>query len=185
MVARDGRAASTRVRRGRVRGGQDRGRPTGPRIGPAAPEHAGEILTVQRAAYVTEAQRYAAPGIPPLVETLAEVRADLARADGPEMVARAAWLGPRLVGSVRGRVGSAAMEVVRFSVAPDVQGLGVGRALLAAVEAAAPPSVVTFWLLTGARSPGNIGLYTAAGYRPTGTALDAAGVELMRMERAR
>ena len=59
---------------------------------------------MQLAAYVREAQRYAAPDIPPLRETLAQLRADLERADAPDLVARAAWLGPRLVGSVRGRI---------------------------------------------------------------------------------
>lgn len=151
------------------------------RIGVPRPEHAGEALTVQRAAYVTEAQRYSAPGIPPLVETLDELRADLAARD---VVARAAWLGPRLVGSVRGRVAGDELEVARLTVAPDLQGLGIGRALLTAVHAAAPPAVRRFWLVTGARSAENLRLYAAAGYRPTGEVLDAAGVGLVRLERA-
>lgn len=136
---------------------------------------------MQRAAYVTEAQRYSAPGIPPLVETLEELRADLT---APGVVPRAAWLGTRLVGSVRGRVAGARMEVARLTVAPDVQGLGVGRALLAAVHAAAPPVVTRFWLVTGARSEANLRLYAAAGYRATGTVVDPARVELVRLERA-
>lgn len=155
------------------------------RVDRPGPEHAGEVLTVQRAAYVTEAQRYRAPDIPPLLETLQELRADLARADGPGLVARAAWLGPRLVGSVRGRVEGSRMEVVRFTVAPDVQGAGIGRALLAAVHAAAPPPVTTCWLVTGARSDDNRRFYAAAGYRAVGAVTDAAGVGLVRMERVR
>jgi GNAT superfamily N-acetyltransferase len=149
-------------------------------IGVPGPEHAGEVLTVQRAAYVTEAQRYRAPDIPPLVETLEELRADLA---APGVVARAAWLGPRLVGSVRGRVDGAAMEVARLTVAPDLQGRGLGRALLEAVHAAAPAGVGVFWLVTGARSGDNLRLYAAAGYRPAGRVVDPAGVELVRLER--
>jgi GNAT superfamily N-acetyltransferase len=74
------------------------------------------------------------------------------------------------------------MEVLRFSVAPDMQGRGVGRALLNAVHAAAPPTVRVFWLVTGARSPENLHLYTSAGYRVVGTVTDAAGVGLVRME---
>lgn len=151
-------------------------------MGRPGPEHAGEVLTVQRAAYVTEAQRYDTAHIPPLIESLAELRADLA-ADSPLLVARAVWLGPRLVGSVRGRVAGAEMEVARLTVAPDLQGRGLGRALLDAVHAAAPPQVRTCWLMTGARSDDNIGVYRAAGYRPTGAAVDAAGVGLIRMER--
>lgn len=154
-------------------------------IGRPGPQHAGEVLTVQRAAYVTEAQRYDAPSIPPLLEPLAAIRADLARADDPQLVARAAWLGERLVGSVRGRIDGAAMEVVRFAVAPDVQGQGIGRALLAAVHAAAPPAVQRCWLVTGARSDDNLRFYAAAGYQATGTTLDEAGVRLTRMERPR
>jgi len=155
------------------------------RIGRPGPDQAGEVLTVQRAAYVTEAQRYDAPSIPPLRESLAAIRDDLARADGPELVARAAWLGERLVGSVRGRIDGPAMEVVRFAVAPDVQGTGIGRALLAAVHEAAPPSVTCCWLVTGARSDDNLRFYSAAGYRVSGSTVDGAGVGLVRMERPR
>lgn len=153
------------------------------RVARPDPEHAGEVLTVQRAAYVTEAQRYAAPDIPPLRETLEELRTDLARADGPGLVARAAWLGPRLVGSVRGRIGGTAMEVARLTVAPDLQGAGIGRALLAALHAAVPAPVTTCWLVTGARSADNLRFYAAAGYVVVGAVTDAAGVGLVRMER--
>lgn len=151
------------------------------RLARPGPEHAGELLTVQRAAYVTEAQRYDAPHIPPLVETLDEVRADLAG----DVPAVAAWLGPRLVGSVRGRVDGGGMEIARLTVAPDQQGHGLGRALLAAVHAAAPASVQRFWLVTGERSDDHRRLYAAAGYVDTGSVVDAAGVGLVRMERGR
>jgi GNAT superfamily N-acetyltransferase len=97
------------------------------RLDTLAPAHAGEALTVQRAAYVSEAQRYQAPDIPPLHETVDELRADLS--DGSGVIAIGAWLGHRLVGAVRGRVDGDRMEVARFVVAPDVQGRGVGRAL--------------------------------------------------------
>ncbi|MGO1240333.1 MAG: GNAT family N-acetyltransferase, partial [Cellulosimicrobium funkei] len=59
---------------------------------------AGELLTLRRAAFVTEAQLYQDPNIPPLTQTLHELREDLARED---VVTIGAWLGPRLVGSVR------------------------------------------------------------------------------------
>jgi GNAT superfamily N-acetyltransferase len=101
------------------------------------------------------------------------------------MLARGAWIGPRLVGSVRGRVDGERgdrMEVLRFSVAPDVQGRGVGRVLLSAMHAAAPQATRVFWLVTGAESPENVHLYTSAGYRIVGTVIDAAGVRLVRME---
>jgi ribosomal protein S18 acetylase RimI-like enzyme len=150
-------------------------------IGPLTPEHAGEALTVQRAAFVTEAQRNNAPTIPPLTETVAEMRADLtsgARAFG-------AWLGTRLVGSVRGHVDGDRMQIVRFAVAPDLQGKGIGRALLDAVETAAPRGVRTFWLVTGASSEANVRLYQRAGYVTMGHRKDAVGVALVMLEKTR
>lgn len=150
----------------------------GVRIAPLRPVHAGEALTVQRAAYVTEAQRYSAPDIPPLTETVAELRADLAGG----VLAVGAWLGPRLVGAVRGRVAGDRMEVARFVVAPDLQGRGAGRALLGALHAAAPPEVAVLWLVTGARSVENLRFYARAGYTVAGRTTDPAGVGMLRLE---
>ncbi|MCW3841272.1 GNAT family N-acetyltransferase, partial [Micromonospora yasonensis] len=91
-------------------------------IAPAGVADAGEILTVQRAAYLVEAQRYRDLFLPPLTETLDEVRAALA---GPAVVL-AARLGPRLVGSIRARIDGDTAHVGRLSVAPDQQGRGIG-----------------------------------------------------------
>ncbi|MCA1655817.1 MAG: GNAT family N-acetyltransferase [Pseudonocardiaceae bacterium] len=157
------------------------GRPVTVHIGPLGPEHAGEALTVQRAAYVTEAQRYDAPHIPPLIETVAELRADLSAG----MLAFGAWLGHRLAGCVRGRVDGDRMEVARFVVAPDLQGRGIGRRLLAAVESAAPARVGTFWLVTGATSEENLRLYRGAGYQVAAHTTDPVGVALVVLEKPR
>jgi putative acetyltransferase len=46
------------------------------------------------------------------------------------VLALGAWTGTRLAGSVRGRVDGDRMEVARFSVAPDLQGQGIGTALI-------------------------------------------------------
>jgi len=148
-------------------------------IGPLGPGHAGEALTVQRAAYVTEAQRYGAPDLPPLTEPLDALRADLA--SGRPAVG--AWLRTRLVGSVRGRPAGARMEVSRLAVAPDMWRQGIGARLLAAVEAAAPPGVRTLWLVTGAESDGSLALYRRAGYAVVGRDTDAAGVSLAVLEK--
>jgi ribosomal protein S18 acetylase RimI-like enzyme len=151
------------------------------RVGPVSPEDAGELFTVQRAAYVTEAQRYGTVTIPPMAETLAEVEKEIA---DPRVLVHAAWLGSRLVGSVRGRIAGSRMEIARFSVAPDLQGRGVGRALLTGMEAATPAEVETLWLHTGALSSENIRFYQRAGYRQTGASIDAVGVPIVRFEKA-
>jgi GNAT superfamily N-acetyltransferase len=126
-------------------------------IAPAGADDAGELLTLQRAAFVTEAQLYDDPRLPALVETLDQLRAAL----GLALTAR---MGPRLVGSVRARVADGVLHVGRLVVAPDQQGRGIGAALLAAVERAAGPEVHTAALFTGSRSAGNLRLYARAGY---------------------
>ncbi|BEP13828.1 GNAT family N-acetyltransferase [Acidothermaceae bacterium B102] len=131
-------------------------------ISPALPTDAGELLVVQRSAYVSEAQWYDAPRIPPLVETLDEVVAAIAA--GGVLVAR---LGSRLVGSVRWEVAGGLCHVNRLSVATDLQGHGLGSRLLTAAGDAADAPAYT--LFTGADSPHNIRLYERHGYVATHT----------------
>lgn len=150
-------------------------------VGPLRVEHAGEALTVQRAAYVTEARRYGTPELPPLTESLDALRADLESG----VLAFGAWLGARLAGSVRGRPGGDRMEISRLAVAPDLQRRGIGRRLLGTVEAASPPEVRTWWLVTGAKSDDTLALYRRAGYTVVGNATDTAGVTLARLEKTR
>jgi tRNA (guanine37-N1)-methyltransferase len=62
------------------------------------------------------------------------------------------------VGSVRGRrdpQDASMWQVGRLMVAPDLQGRGLGRALLAHAEAAAPADVTTYWINTGRGSERN------------------------------
>ncbi len=56
-------------------------------------------------------------------------------------------------------------ETGRLMVAPDLQGRGLGRELLALAEAGAPSTVETFWINTGAVSAANQRRYKRAGYR--------------------
>ena len=48
--------------------------------------------------------------------------------------------GGRLVGAVRGRREGEVWDIGRVMVAPDLQGRGIGRYLLTAIEEAAPPT---------------------------------------------
>ena len=132
------------------------------RIEPAGPADAGELLTLQRAAYVTEAQLYDDPHLPPLTQTLDELRADLLTWPTLKAV-----LGTRLVGTARARAEGDVLRVGRLSVAPDLQGRGIGSALLAAVERLAGPEVRTAALFTGRRSAANVRLYERCGYAVT------------------
>ncbi|WP_219502525.1 GNAT family N-acetyltransferase [Nonomuraea ceibae] len=127
----------------------------------AAGADAGEILTLQRAAYVSEAQLYGDPYIPPLVESVEQVR----KAIEAGVVLKAVESG-RVVGSVRGTLAGATCLVGRLVVAPDRQGRGLGTALLAALHERVPEAEA-FDLFTGHLSESNLRLYRRLGYRET------------------
>jgi predicted N-acetyltransferase YhbS len=127
----------------------------------AEPEEAGEILTVQRAAYVSEAQLYGDPFLPPLVESVDQIRRAVETAT--VLVARD---GGRIVGAIRGRLSGTTCMVGRLVVAPDAQGRGVGGTLLKALHDEMV-SALAFDLFTGHLSEGNLRLYRRHGYRET------------------
>ncbi|MDQ0644276.1 GNAT family N-acetyltransferase [Microbacterium murale] len=123
-----------------------------------SPADAGEVLTIQRAAFVSEAQIYGTADMPPLTQTLDEVRAELAQANG--WVAR---VDGRLVGAIHVRETDDMLLIGRIAIAPDMQGTGIGRALLQAAEedSKAPKAE----LFTGSLSEANVRLYESCGYR--------------------
>jgi len=130
------------------------------------PDDAGEVLTLQRAAYVTEAQAHGDLTMPPLTQTLDQLRAELA---DPAVTAWGIHENGRLVASVRVRlVEPNVAEVGRLVVAPDRQGHGLGSGLLHAAEARLPRRVSLVRLFTGEHSHANLRLYRRLGYRETG-----------------
>ncbi len=130
-------------------------------IRPVTVDDAGELLTLRRAAFVTEAQQYGDPHIPPLTQTLKELKADLV-ADG--VITLGAWWDHRLVGSIRVLVDGAKATLGRFAVAPDLQGKGIGTELLSAILPVLPDGIEEVWVFTGRDSLQNIALYNKAGY---------------------
>ncbi len=128
-------------------------------IEPAAATDAGEILTVQRAAYLSEAQLYGDCFLDPLTEPLSGIAAAIET--GAVLVAR---LGSRLVGAVRGQIRAGTCHIGRLVVAPDLQGRGIGSRLLAAIEDSQRDRVGEFALFTGVKSEQNLTLYRRFGY---------------------
>lgn len=118
-----------------------------------------EILELQRLAYRSEAVLYDDWSIPPLVETLEEVRGCFAEATFLK-----ACLADRIIGSVRVSAATGGCAIGRLIVHPDFQGRGVGTQLLLAVEAEFP-AAKRFELFTGSKSERNIRLYERLGYR--------------------
>lgn len=120
------------------------------------PADAGEVLTLQRAAYVSEARLYGDPELPPLVQSLAELAREL---EGPALGLR---LGTRLVAAVRWSVAGDVARIGRLVVAPDLQGRGLGTSLLREAEEAS--GARRFELFTGHLSEANLRLYRREGY---------------------
>ena len=130
-------------------------------IRPVADADAGELLTLRRAAFVTEAQLIGDPNIPPLTQTLDELRADLAR---PDVVTLGAWAGPRLVASIRVLSEGSKATLGRFAVAPDLQGRGIGTRLLNEIVTHLPEGTQEVWIFTSRDSVHNIAMYQKRGY---------------------
>jgi GNAT superfamily N-acetyltransferase len=147
------------------------------RLGPLPSSALGELLTLQRAAYVTEAQLYDDVGLPALVQTLDELIEEAGRSR-----CLGAWSGPRLVGAVRGEERDAVLHIGRLVVAPDLQGRGIGSRLLTAIEAATDLAEAT--LFTGARSEANLRLYRRHGYAESRREQLHPGVELVHLTKS-
>lgn len=124
---------------------------------------AGEIMTLQRAAYVTEAQAHHDLNLPPLTQSVEELRDELTDPDGISLGVREQG---RLVGAVRLRRVGSIVELGRLTVVPDRQGEGIGSFLLSEAETAFP-TAQEIHLFTGENSTLNIRLYERNGYTET------------------
>ena len=113
---------------------------------------------LQRCCWVSEAISNNDFAIPPLRESLEQVRAWM-----PD-----AWVlreHGRLIGAVRASLDGDIWKVGRLMVAPDRQGEGLGGMLLRHAESQAPPGAAWHELFTGTASVGNLARYRHAGYR--------------------
>lgn len=126
---------------------------TGARI-----EDGEEILALQKLAYQSEAALYNDQSLPPLRQTVDELRHEIAA----QTVLKAVLDG-RIIGSVRASLSGDTCHIGRLMTHPDFQGRGIGRALMSNIEDHFPHAN-RFELFTGDRSEGNIRLYQKMGY---------------------
>ncbi|WP_067462691.1 GNAT family N-acetyltransferase [Actinomadura macra] len=148
-------------------------------IGRAGPEDAGELLTVQRAAYVTEAQLYGDPFLPPLVESLDQ----LGKALAGDAVVLKAMLDGRLVGAVRAQFSDHTCLIGRLVVVPDMQSRGIGADLMRALEREVVGRADACVLFTGHLSEPTLRLYRRLGYAETHRERIAAHLTLVHMRK--
>ncbi|WP_242887255.1 GNAT family N-acetyltransferase [Actinomadura litoris] len=140
---------------------------------------AGALLTVQRAAYVSEAQLYGDPFLPPLVESLDQLGKLLAG----EAVVLKATLDGRLAGAVRAQFSDRTCLVGRLVVVPDLQGRGIGGDLMRALEHEVAGRADACVLFTGHLSEPALRLYRGLGYTETHRERVAAHLTLVHMRK--
>lgn len=117
-----------------------------------------EILSLQKVCYRSEARLVNDYTIPPLMQDLASVEQECA-----EKTMLKAVINGEIIGSVRAMAQGDTCHIGKLIVDPAHQNKGIGRTLMAAIEARFP-ECARFELFTGEKSTKNISLYTQLGY---------------------
>ena len=120
---------------------------------------AAEILALQKLAYLSEALIYDDYTIPPLTQTIEELKDDFSRKTFLKAVKNC-----RIIGSINGYQKDDCCHIGRLMVHPDFQGRGIGSRLMEAMEARFP-EVRAWELFAGELSVKNIRLYERLNYR--------------------
>jgi len=117
-----------------------------------------DILELQKLAYQSEAEIYNDYSIPPLTQTLDEIKEDFTF-----HVFLKAVIKNKIIGSVRAYKEEDTLYIGRLIVHPDFQNQGIGTKLLKEIEAKFN-DVKRFELFTGYKSKKNLNLYRKFGY---------------------
>ena len=137
------------------------------------------ILAIQKRAFETEARVCGQWEIAPLLETLDSVLDHIQTA-----TVLAAIKDDRIIGSIRGVLAESACMVRALSIEPELQGHGIGSALLHAIEAA-HPQATRFHLLTNRKIKSNVRFYLRHGYTITDTIQHSDKITLVSMGKQR
>jgi ribosomal protein S18 acetylase RimI-like enzyme len=125
----------------------------------ASEEDAEIILHLQMHAYLSEAEIYNDYSIPPLIQTLKEIREEFS-----QQVFLNALEEGKIVGSVRAYLEKGTAYIGRLMVKPDSQNKGIGTRLMQAIEEHFRMAD-RYELFTGHRNARNLYLYRKLGYR--------------------
>jgi ribosomal protein S18 acetylase RimI-like enzyme len=122
-------------------------------------EDAEQILNLQKLAYQSEAAIYQDFGIPPLTQTIENMRGQF-----EDHTFLKAIDGKNIIGSVRAYSESVSCFIGRLIVHPEWQRKGIGTRLMNEIEVQFP-KVLRYELFTGTKSESNIGLYKKLEYK--------------------
>jgi len=145
----------------------------------AEKDDAPEILALQKTAFQSEAAIYGDDNLPPLLQTLDELRGEFER-----MTFIKATLNGKIIGAVRGHAADGAASVERLVVHPYFQRRGIGRRLMDEAEKAFPDAK-RFEVFTGEKSERNLKFYRQRGYQPSRTAPLTPAVNLVYLQKER
>ena len=120
-----------------------------------------EILALQKIAFISEAILCGDFTIPPLVQTIEELKAEYQDRQ-KALITLKIVQDRRIVGSVRAYESEGICYVSRLMVHPDYQRKGLGKRLMEAIEVLF--KCVRFDLFTGEKSVGDIRFYERQGY---------------------
>jgi ribosomal protein S18 acetylase RimI-like enzyme len=122
-------------------------------------DDAQEILALQKLAYQSEAEIYNDFTIPPLHQTLDEIKAEFKDQHFLKFCADGG-----IIGSVRAYVKEGTCYIGKLIVHPECQNQGIGTKLLQEIENTFD-NVTRYELFTGHKSRKNLHLYEKNGYR--------------------
>jgi ribosomal protein S18 acetylase RimI-like enzyme len=117
------------------------------------------ILELQKRAYQIEAERYADPGLPPMLQTISDIQREFLE----QTFFKAVYQG-RIIASVRTKVENETCYINKLIVDPEYFRLGIAKTLMMHIETIAS-EVKRFELFTGHLSTPALGLYQSIGYR--------------------
>ncbi len=117
------------------------------------------ILELQYLAYQSEAKLFNDTDIPPLKQTLQEIKEEYQRGS----ILKVLDENDKIIGSVRAYEDNKSVYIGKLIVHPDWQKKGIGTKLLLEVENIYP--IKRYELFTSTRSENNIKLYKRLGYK--------------------
>ncbi len=118
-----------------------------------------EVLSLQKLAYKSEAEIYNDFAIPPLLQSLEEIKRDF-----ENQIVLKATVDGKIRGSVRAFVKGETCYIGRLIVHPDFQNRGVGTKLMDKIEEIFEEAE-RFELFTAHKSEKNLYLYQKLGYK--------------------
>ena len=127
----------------------------------AGVKDAAEILSLQRSAFLDEAEVYKYCKTPPLGQSIDSLKEEFSRKTFIKAVTD-----DTIVGSVRAFVEKDTCYIEKLMVAPSFQRRGIGTRLVREIEDFHGEIVEKFQLATNKGNPKSVGFYKKLGYRP-------------------